>query len=212
MTAIVAGAAFTMLALVVAAEVAWVQNIDTRIHDSIRAYGIGHPAWLAAMRALTHLGDGITVTIVDTAAFVVCLLRRRWHAASFVASAGLGVWLVSRIPRAIVARDRPEDALWTANGHAFPSGHTLNATTMAIIVALLVWPFARRAGRVWLVAGAAALPIVVGVTRIAGGVHWPTDVVASLLFSLGGVCAIAALYPNSLTARKSPRRLGTVTT
>jgi undecaprenyl-diphosphatase len=72
---------------------------------------------------------------------------------------------------------------------------------MAIIVALLVWPFARRAGRVWLVAGAAALPIVVGVTRIAGGVHWPTDVVASLLFSLGGVCAIAALYPNSVTAR-----------
>ena len=52
----------------------------------------------------------------------------------------------------------------------------------------------------WLVAGAVALPVVVGFTRIAGGVHWPTDVMASLLFSLAGVCAIAAFYPNSVTA------------
>ncbi len=198
--AAVAATAFAFLALLVAFEASWLRDIDTGIHDSLRRYGVEHPWWLATMRALTFLGDGITVTIVDTTAFVVCLLRRRWQAAAFVASAGLGVWLVSRIPRAIVARDRPEDALWTADGHAFPSGHTMNATTMTVIVALLVWPLARRAGRAWLVAGAVTLPVVVGFTRIAGGVHWPTDVLASLLFSLAGVCAIAALYPNSVTA------------
>ena len=98
MIAVAAGGAFTMLALVVASEVAWVQHIDTRIHDQLRGYGLEHPWWLATMRALTHLGDGITVTIVDTTAFVVCLLRHRWQAAAFVASAGLGVWLASRFP------------------------------------------------------------------------------------------------------------------
>jgi len=196
-----AGAGFAILALLVALDAAWVRDIDVGIHDSLRRFGLAHPAWLATMRALTYLGDPVTVTIVDCTAFVVCLVRRRFEAAIFVASAGLGVWLVSRVPRALIARDRPEDALWPADGHAFPSGHTMSATTMVVIVALLVWPLLGRIGRIWVLAAAVAIPAVVGLTRVAGGVHWPTDALGSLLFSLAGVCAIAAFYPNSVTVR-----------
>lgn len=104
-------------------------------------------------------------------------------------SAALG-----QILKALFARPRPQVFPWmtAAGGWSFPSGHTLNAVVLGGLIAWLVgrrlsgW----RRGLLWV--GAGLWAALVGLSRIYLGVHYPSDVLASM--ALGGVCLLAALY------------------
>ncbi len=195
-----AATGFAVLAVLVANGVPAIERADLATHASLRAYSVAHSGYLTAMKAITHLGDGVVILVVDTATFAVFLWLRRWRAAIFVATGGLGVWLLSRLTRYLMARPRPGDLLWHADGPAFPSGHTTNIAATAAILTIVCWPFLTHAGRITVGVAAVAVPLAVGFTRIAGGVHWLTDVVGGLLFSLAVVCAIAATYPPHASA------------
>ncbi|AVP87268.1 hypothetical protein phytr_3140 [Candidatus Phycorickettsia trachydisci] len=65
---------------------------------------------------------------------------------------------------------------------SFPSAHT----AMAIIVCWWVWPYVNRLGRILLI----ALVILVGLSRIALAMHYPADIIWSVVISLG-ICHIA---------------------
>lgn len=67
-------------------------------------------------------------------------------------------------------------------GNSMPSGHTLSAFLLA---ALLV-PLCRHR---WQVAGVLALAVLVGLSRMVCGVHWPTDVTAGA--AIGWLCGLA---------------------
>jgi undecaprenyl-diphosphatase len=81
-------------------------------------------------------------------------------------------------------RDRPfiahPDIMFMAfnlDQPSFPSGHTLVAT---VIATSLLWSGYYRLGG-WLAVGA----VVVGLGRIAAGVHYPTDVLGAMLIGVG---------------------------
>ena len=80
--------------------------------------------------------------------------------------------------------DLANQLLYHSAGNAFPSGHATVA--FAIATAVFLW------NRTWgSVLYAAAL--VVGISRIIGGVHWPTDILAGALvgaWSAGMIYAI----------------------
>jgi undecaprenyl-diphosphatase len=70
-------------------------------------------------------------------------------------------------------------------GHSFPSSHTINTISVALIVAC----FYRRFG--WI----AFIPALgVGYSRIYTGAHWPTDVCASIFIGLGSTLVLLALF------------------
>jgi undecaprenyl-diphosphatase len=70
-------------------------------------------------------------------------------------------------------------------GHSFPSSHTINTISVALLVAC----FYRRFG--WI----AFVPALgVGYSRIYTGAHWPTDVCASIFIGLGMTLVLLALY------------------
>jgi membrane-associated phospholipid phosphatase len=191
--ATVALACFAVLAVLVRQHAPALASLDASWHASIRLYGLAHPGWLTIMRTITHLGDTVTIALVDLAAVVLCLVRRQARVALFVAVTGFGTWALRLALRELVGRPRPEDAFWTAEGLSFPSGHTANSAAMAIIVTVVLWPLLAPVPRRIVVAVAALVPLAVGLSRVAGGVHWPSDILGGLLLAVATAAVSAAV-------------------
>jgi len=67
--------------------------------------------------------------------------------------------------------------LETGAGYAFPSGHTQSATTLYTSIAMSV-----KTRAFWMIA--IALSVLVGISRMYLGVHWPVDVLFGFIFGL----------------------------
>src|SRR3954464_3200415 len=104
------------------------------------------PFWDVVARFFDWLGGGIVgVFVVPIAILVVLLLvRRRWGALYFLTAAVLSAGLVQLLKNT-VDRPRPEQILVVADFGSFPSGHTANAATIAVVLGFIinrwwVWP------------------------------------------------------------------------
>jgi len=103
-------------------------------------------------------------------------------------------WAGSAVVKVLLARPRPAQALdlLTSHGYAYPSGHLVALTTLAVGVGAL-FAVTRRSVRTqfaWQV-GSALVLLLVALDRWVLGAHHVTDLVAGLL--QGGLAATLAL-------------------
>ena len=116
-------------------------------------------------------------------------------------------WIVQVAAKIIFHRARPEELLIQVSGYSFPSGHSLNSTTLYISVMLFSWQFCKStAQRTALAAGCIIIPFMIGISRIYFNVHFLTDVCGG--WCLGAVFAILgnSIY-NSFVSGKSNGRI-----
>lgn len=155
-----------------------------------------------AMKVITWLGSW--VALVVTAVVVVVLVvrgRLRWLAALIAVVAWAGEAGAVALAKEVVQRQRPPREIWllTAHGWSWPSGHTATALLTFSILALVVThvvPSRRTRIASWI---AAAIAIAaVGFSRIELGVHWTTDVLASLAFVSIWVLVVVRLFAPEL--------------
>lgn len=161
-------------------------HLDERILVAMRAQGnpqqpIG-PAWVEeAFRDFTGLGGVGVLSLLTLAILGYLWLRGMRRAALYVLLAIGGGLLVSLALKAGFQRPRPDlishgSLVQTAS---FPSGHSmLSAIVYLTGGALLALVHERRAIRLYLIACAAVATVLVGISRVYLGVHWPTDVLA----------------------------------
>jgi len=147
------------------------------------------PAWVQeAARDLTSLGSIIVLVIITAAVAGYLFLARKQAAAWLMLFAVCGGIALSDLLKYAFARPRPDFVAPAARVFttSFPSGHaTLSAITYLTIAALLARSqSSSKIGRYFIVL-AALLTILIGISRIYLGVHYPTDVV-------GGWCIGAA--------------------
>jgi len=190
---------FALLLALVQGGWAPLARFDRAWVDALHGYARRHTAWTASMQTLADIGGTVTMRVLlGVAAVWLWSLGARVLAGWAVAQALVG-WAVSTVGKAAVDRPRPHftDPVELAPGASFPSGHaTASAITCAVLLAL-VWPRAGRAGRATAGAAAALTVLAVGWTRIALGVHWPSDVLAGWLAAglvLGGVTVAVELW------------------
>jgi undecaprenyl-diphosphatase len=140
------------------------------------------PPWLEEMaRDITALGSfAVLAFVVCSVVGYLAMIRRRAAALWVIGSVLGGVALGSTL-KAIFERPRPELVTHAARVFttSFPSGHaTLSAVTYLTIGALLASLHPARAIKIYCLSLATFLTIVVGMSRVYLGVHYPTDVLA----------------------------------
>lgn len=152
------------------------------------------PTWLPeAARDVTALGSFsvLTILVVGVVAFLALVGKR--GTAIFLTVSVLGGTTVSTVLKALFDRPRPEltgvAKVFTAS---FPSGHaTISAVVYLTLGAILAEISASRKLSTFFYSAAAFLAVLVGLSRIYLGVHFPTDVVAG--WSIGSAWALLCL-------------------
>lgn len=145
------------------------------------SHSIG-PAWLQIMfRDITPLGGYAVVLLISLAVIGYLLMDGKRGAALWVLVSVSGGAVISNLLKLAIERPRPDlvARLVEVNTSSFPSGHaTLAAVTYLTLGALLSRVEARRRAKVYVLTVAVVLTVLIGVSRIYLGVHWPTDVLA----------------------------------
>jgi undecaprenyl-diphosphatase len=152
------------------------------------------PPWLeAAMRDLTALGSTIVLTIITLAvAGFLFVAREGKTALLLLVSVSLGTTLSNTL-KYLLARPRPDLVAHSVQVHtmSFPSGHAMLSAIVYLTIGALVardQPSVRL--KTSIIGVAIFLSLLVGVSRVYLGVHYPTDVLAG--WTLG--CAWACLW------------------
>ena len=119
-----------------------------------------------------------TVMVVLTAAWLIWKARRRAALVIMVVPILAGV--TNSLLKEAFARARPEIVphLDTIGNLAYPSGHASNAVAFFLLAALVL---ATKHPVIWRSA-AVALALLIGMSRLALGVHWPSDVIGGWLW------------------------------
>jgi len=145
------------------------------------SHSIG-PAWLQIMfRDITPLGGYAVVMLISLAVIGYLLMDGKRGAALWVLVSVSGGAVISNLLKLAIERPRPDlvARLVEVNTSSFPSGHaTLAAVTYLTLGALLSRVEARRRAKIYVLMVAVVLTVLIGVSRIYLGVHWPTDVLA----------------------------------
>ncbi len=164
---------------------------------------IGPRALEIAMRDLTALGGVTVLTILTVSVILLLLLRREKGAAAVVAVAVIGGQVISHLAKLGFDRPRPDlvpHGVDVATA-SFPSGHSMMAAVTYLTLAVMLSRLEqRRSVKAFYLSLAVFLTLVVGISRVYLGVHWPSDVLAG--WAAGAAWALAW----SLAAQRLARR------
>ncbi len=136
----------------------------------------------ANARFLTRIGSWVVLVPATLVATILLAFSRRRRAALLLLLV-FGGRLLVELQKLIVNRARPGEDPWleAVNSMSFPSGHAANAAITYTAIALLV-PVRHR-NRAIAIGIGLALALQTGWSRIALGVHWPSDVIGAWAFA-----------------------------
>lgn len=171
-------------------------RVDGHLDRAVEAVP-GH--WLT--QAVVGFGSPLFVAAAATSLALLCLLGHRFRAAA-LAIAGPGITgLVTTVGKPVVDRTIGYD-----DGLAFPSGHTGGATSLALVVGLLL-ASALRLGTAATAALAGLCAVVgggvVGTGMVVTGAHYPTDIIGGFATATAAVLAVALLL-DAAGRRRAP--------
>ena len=179
-------------------------GFDTEILLSFREAGrpddpVG-PPWLEeAVRDITGLGSMIVLVLVTAAAIFYLLLIGKGREALLVLIAVGGGQILSSLLKLGIDRPRPDlvPHLVEVQTLSFPSGHAMMAAVTYLTLGSILAEIAPgRATKIYVLGVAVLITLMVGVSRIYLGVHWPSDVLAGWCagFAWAMLCWLAARH------------------
>jgi len=158
--------------------------------------GTRHPALTGAVKFMTAAGN-IPVVVPLTALMLVYFFhRKRYDLALVLAALAGGGHLLTEGVKAIVTRTRPED-YWAVRepGYSFPSGHMLIGLCFyfgGAYILTLVPENRERLRRLPLLG--LSFAVLLGLTRLYLGVHYPSDIVGGAALGACWMASVALLY------------------
>ncbi|MEO5737737.1 MAG: phosphatase PAP2 family protein [Variovorax sp.] len=171
-----------------------------RVAQEVRAT---HP-WVAdVMRDLSGMGSTTVIVLFTVICLGYLVLVSARATALLVAAAVVSGTVLVSLFKAGFGRLRPDAAFaeMVAPGLSFPSGHaSISAIVFLTLGALIASSRSLTTERLYILAAAGLMTFLVGISRVALGVHWATDVLGG--WALGAAWALAWL----LAARRLAKR------
>ena len=137
---------------------------------------------------ITNIGSTVGVISLLVIMFIIFYKKKAISDFKYVAvNVGVGA-LIMKILKHIIKRIRPSWKWIVQSGFSYPSGHTISAVLLYGTLILLVYKKVHGKYRKPLIICFSLMIILISISRIYFGVHFLTDVIASII--LGSIILI----------------------
>lgn len=175
--------------LVVLVQSGSTMSWDRAVLQSIHAWSAPVADWFFVI--ITDFGAGVAVV---TAGLVAIMFARKgwWRRAITVAASVGGAAFINLLLKLLFQRVRPD--LWVSpiveTGFSFPSGHAMISSALLLSLMVVAWSTRWR----WLaIIGGGVTIILIGLSRLYLGVHYPTDIMAGWCVGVAWVALVTLI-------------------
>lgn len=180
-------------------------RFDVVVRNGVHA--LASPLLTEFFRAVTWLGSELFLIPFGSLAVWRLSAAGRKRAAWLFIVAAAGAEVLDEILKLEFHRGRPEPFFGypLPPTYSFPSGHSmLSACFFGVLAAVVTARMESRTKRAAIWAGAAILSLLIGISRIYLGVHYPSDVAAGYAAAVIWVAAVRLGY--DMWLRRRPRQ------
>jgi undecaprenyl-diphosphatase len=141
------------------------------------------PLLTKALLVVTSFGSTILVSFIAATLGLYLLWKRQPYWLATIWITVFGGMLLNKLLKLVFYRPRPhfDDPILSLTGYSFPSGHTMAATVLyGVLAVLLITKVKRRRSKVVITLSASLLIAAVGFSRMYLGAHYLSDVLGAI--------------------------------
>lgn len=168
-------------------------DLDRSAAGGLHARLAGSDLIMSVLRGVSDTGGRTTLILVLLIGAAYLLIRRQPGLAGYLVLTAGGAFVLDLAVKLLVERVRPALEASTP-GAGFPSGHALDSLVGYGALLLVFLPALPRRWRSTSFAVVALLLVLVGLSRIALGVHYLTDVLAGWALGIGWLTVTAVAF------------------
>ncbi len=167
--------------------------VDVQVHRLLQS--LRTPLGDDVMTMVAEFGDAQVLLPVMLVALAWFLVHRLWLTAGYwLVAVGVAELLSEMVKLAALHRQRPGGLHPVMGPFSFPISHTTMSTVVYGFLAFLLWRVEPPAFRRTTVVLAAVLISAISLSRLVLGVHWLSDVLGGVGFSVAWLAALAVAY------------------
>lgn len=159
-------------------------HFDSNVISAVQ--GLESPGLTSIMKFFTFIGSSKAVIVLSLLlmVFLYVVLHHRLELILFTVAL-VGSAILNDVLKNLFHRLRPNlHRLIDISGYSFPSGHAMTAFTVYGMVAFLLWRHLEsKRNRSILVLFSVFMILMIGISRIYLGVHYPSDIIGGYFVS-----------------------------